>query len=341
MRTRVILLSVGIWLSGMVSATAWSRAGHELVARIAWNRLDEQGKGCLYTVLRHHPAFREWQHEAEAAASAGAAMPADPRLFIVQRAAAWPDDIRRRGADNPFRLEDPSKVHGDWHYVDHPLTFDGTRCPTTLPQDNVLKGLRWANGVLSTPTADIRERAIALAWLLHLVGDIHQPLHCAERYSQALPKGDRGGNEWQVRLPDGRELNLHWMWDSLADQVGDASTKECAVRKLDEEKGPDVRFEQWSLEGAQIARVHVYEKGAVPGAPIKDSHAPPRNVPALTQDYLDGSLDIARHRLWLAGGRLGDILCAYWPPNETSSPLLRAGSQVAPDKRSRPGSTRR
>lgn len=308
MRVRAVLLSVVIWLSGMLSATAWSRAGHELVARIAWNRLDETGKGNLFTVLRHHPAFVVWQEEAVAA------KPSDFRLFVVERAAAWPDDIRRRGGDNPFRLADPKQVHGDWHYVDHPVTFDGTPCPKTLPQENVLKGLRWAHGVLSTPRNDLRQRAIALAWLLHLVGDVHQPLHCSERFSHALPKGDRGGNEWMVDRPGARQCNLHALWDSLADDVA-RSSPHVSPPSIALSSAPDTRFDDWSEEGAALAKRYVYADGKVPGSPIVDEKNPPRDVLPLSPSYVDTAYKIAASRLALAGRRLGGLLRVYWPPS--------------------------
>jgi S1/P1 Nuclease len=46
---------------------------------------------------------------------------------------------------------------------------------------------------------DPEQKAIALAWLFHLVGDIHQPLHTAQLFTVEYPKGDRGGNEICVR----------------------------------------------------------------------------------------------------------------------------------------------
>lgn len=306
MRVRAVWLSLLIWLSAMVSATAWSRAGHELVARIAWERLDEAGKGDLFTVLRQHPAFRVWEEEALAA------KPADFRLFIVERAAAWPDDMRRKGDDNPFRLKDATQVHGDWHYVDHPLSFDGTPCPKRLPEESVLKGLRWGHGVLSNPRNGLRQRAIALAWLLHLVGDVHQPLHCSERFSQALKKGDRGGNAWMVAKPGGREITLHWMWDSLADDVARAAQPPLD-RKTDRQCPPDTRFDDWSEEGAALARRYVYDEGSVPGAPIVDEQHPPRDVSPLSPSYIERARQVAANRLALAGRRLGDLLRFYWP----------------------------
>ena len=59
-------------------------------------------------------------------------------------------------------------------------------------------------------------RAIALAWLFHLVGDIHQPLHTAQLFTVDYPQGDRGGNEICVRVTQtGQPLDLHRFWDGV------------------------------------------------------------------------------------------------------------------------------
>src|SRR5207237_1433691 len=57
-------------------------------------------------------------------------------------------------------------------------------------------------------------RSYSLSWMIHLVGDLHQPLHAIARYSAALPDkgGDRGGNEVQVVAANGEKLPLHFYW---------------------------------------------------------------------------------------------------------------------------------
>ena len=63
---------------------------------------------------------------------------------------------------------------------------------------------------------DPERRAIALAWLFHLVGDIHQPLHTAQLFTVDYPQGDRGGNEICVRVKEAeRPMDLHRFWDGV------------------------------------------------------------------------------------------------------------------------------
>ena len=63
---------------------------------------------------------------------------------------------------------------------------------------------------------DRERKAIALAWLFHLVGDIHQLLHTAQLFTVEYPQGDRGGNEICVRVTQaGQPMDLHRFWDGV------------------------------------------------------------------------------------------------------------------------------
>jgi len=75
--------------------------------------------------------------------------------------------------------------------------------PLPPDPDNILSALEENRRIVkSQVSAD--KRAIALAWLLHLVGDVHQPLHTIQMFRREYPHGDRGGNEVCVRLAPGR-----------------------------------------------------------------------------------------------------------------------------------------
>ena len=76
---------------------------------------------------------------------------------------------------------------------------------------NVVIGIDYNAAVLSNASAPAPARAIALCWVLHLVGDIHQPLHTGSLYTASLfETGDRGGNA--IRIDDS---NLHSCWERL------------------------------------------------------------------------------------------------------------------------------
>ena len=80
---------------------------------------------------------------------------------------------------------------------------------------NILTALAENEKVVRNET-DPERKAIALAWLFHLVGDIHQPLHTAQLFTFEYPNGDRGGNEICVRVTQaGQTLDLHRFWDGV------------------------------------------------------------------------------------------------------------------------------
>ncbi|MBO0200809.1 S1/P1 nuclease, partial [Vibrio alginolyticus] len=66
------------------------------------------------------------------------------------------------------------------------------------------------------------EKAIAIAWIMHIIGDLHQPLHTSARVTDMEPKGDQGGNLFLLspkEAPRDKQLNLHWFWDSIVNRV--------------------------------------------------------------------------------------------------------------------------
>jgi hypothetical protein len=80
---------------------------------------------------------------------------------------------------------------------------------------NILTALAQNEGVVKKDS-DAERKAIALAWLFHLVGDIHVPLHTAQLFTVDYPQGDRGGNEICVRLTQaGQPMDLHRFWDGV------------------------------------------------------------------------------------------------------------------------------
>jgi len=161
-------------------AIAWSETGHRLVARIAWDAMPE-------------PVRQE-----------AAALVAEIEGQEFVEASVWLDHLRASGVH----------LFDRWHYIDLPIR-DGAR-PRTMPAphaDNVVWAIATARRALASAAAPRSARAFALVSLLHLVGDIHQPLHAAARFDAAHPTGDRGGNDMPLADPWG---NLHHLWDRMA-----------------------------------------------------------------------------------------------------------------------------
>src|SRR5262249_25967709 len=131
---------------------------------------------------------------------------------------------------------------------------------------------------------------------LHLVGDVHQPLHCLARFSAASPEGDDGGNAVRLSSP----ANLHSFWDGVLGAGNAPSTAINSISSLPvapTSSANALNVQHWIYEGFE-ARTTVYR------SPIG-----PRNGPfTLTDAYKARAKTLARKRIALAGARLAKIL---------------------------------
>jgi hypothetical protein len=108
----------------------------------------------------------------------------DEMLFML--AARWADDIRTR---------DKAESRLPWHYVDFPFKPEGEPAGIQAaqpPRENIITAIGQNERIVRSGT-DPARRGVALAWLFHLIGDIHQPLHAIQLFSRKYPNGDRGG----------------------------------------------------------------------------------------------------------------------------------------------------
>lgn len=154
-------------------AFAWSDVGHRLVGELAERQLSETARAQIADLLREE---------------------ADPRLANI---ATWADDIRdqpARRATSPLHYVNIADA--SCHYMPERDCADGA-C--------VVGGIGRYSRELADTTLPRAQRAEALKFLVHFVGDIHQPLHTNNRT-------DRGGNDFQVHLA-GKGTNLHSVWD--------------------------------------------------------------------------------------------------------------------------------
>src|SRR5690606_2326434 len=146
--------------------------------------------------------------------------------------------------------------------------------------------------LLADTGADDEARATALKYVVHFIGDLHQPLH-------ASPRDDKGGNAYQVNL-DGEGSNLHRIWDgSILDRRGLASA-EYADELLEDMpvEDPTLSLERPTLEWA-LESCRLVEAGRV---------YPPEGVHVIDQAFLDERLPLAEQRLREAGFRLAHML---------------------------------
>lgn len=206
----------------------------------------------------------------------------------LEEAVVWPDRIRG---------EERWAHTRDWHYLN---IADGTPVVPGAPTDGgrILVVLREQRDRLSAPGTAPGERREALAFLLHLVVDLHQPLHVGRA-------SDRGGNTVRVEF-DEREINLHQLWDGRLLRSTGLRTEDYArslepLAVLGAADWAAGTFEDWAEESRRL-RPWVYDF----------DHR--RKVPRISQRYAATGRQLTALRLAQAGVRSAHVLNAIWCP---------------------------
>lgn len=294
-----------------IPAQAWNNKGHMVVAYIAYSNLDTVVKTRINALLERHPDFQRLK------AFAGPPNGTSYRLMIFMNAATWPDSIRE---DERFYDEtDPDSIPTPklpgfptmkklkpWHYIDLPFSPDHS--PVTGPYSiNALKSMRACRQALNNSNVTPTNQAYLLAWLLHIAGDVHQPLHCTSRFTAALsppefPDGDRGGNEFIINpfpVPEAnyKAENLHSFWDGVLGVRRDLQTVGTLARDImhDFPKPATIDTEEqhWINESFGFARTDVYTIN--PNTTIEPA-------------YFSNAQRLARRRVAIAGYRIAAVL---------------------------------
>jgi hypothetical protein len=269
--------------------------------------LDPSALGQVLQILRAHPDYSRWQEEiAKQSARPGASFNKDAAVLMF--AARWPDDARRSMHNRP-----------QWHFVNHPYAVSGTPArPAAHP--NLEDAFEANRRILQDAARPAAERAVALAWIFHLVGDAHQPLHAVAMFAPGYEDGDRGGNRVLVRTAVGRRpTNLHTLWDGLILQRG--TDLSAADRRAIELRGrPEFarnrlgelsqrNLGHWTGSESRDAAIRLaYRNGGVRGSPDPDSAA----APVLPAGYTREAQAFVERRATLAGLRMADLLSAWF-----------------------------
>jgi len=295
---------------------AWSGAGHLAIAAEAFRQLSPQLKAEAIEVLKAHPDYAKWEK----------AYHPNPNLdlaaYVFMRSSTWPDEIRRSGS--PYD-------HPNWHFIDYPLRPPSFPLePGPKPTDDILFGIAQCEKTLSDTNASPELRAAYLSWLIHLVGDIHQPLHCASLFTDAYPKGDRGGNDFYVK-PAQSGVRLHGIWDGLLGTSASPQTQWKYAITIDArypkaalpELNAHTTTKEWSLESRELAITTGYLRGELKGSTNVES------APALPDGYTKAAKVVAEHQAALAGYRLADEIQKYLKFNG-AVPLLPENTNIAP-----------
>lgn len=258
--TLAVTLSLFVAVSG-----GWGRDGHSIVAEIAWRELSEEARKEIKALL------------------------GDSSLAEVS---SWADAVRR---------EDDYRWSAPLHYVNLPIDATEYNNERDCPADGcVVSAIEHFAGVLKDRSNTPQERGEALMFLIHFVGDLHQPMHAGRAE-------DRGGNSIDLNFL-GEETNLHRIWDS---GILNASSQETWVERTDRLYNEIDEMDKltwlagtassdwqatagrWAFESHNLAEQHAY---------ILEPNS------EVGEDYVLKAAPIAELRLSQAGIRLAAML---------------------------------
>lgn len=293
------------------AAHAWGPEGHSIIASLALTQLTPAARAALDDIL-------------------------DDYKITDYEIASWADIIR---GDKAYEERYPN--NGRWHFIDFDVQqwYDENFALTLSADGNdvVSQIYRWRDDLADSGKMNDEERLNAIRFLVHLVGDMHQPLHCAYRY------GDMGGNMLPVHSFSGENYSfdentpmdygypsLHSVWDEsmVHELVGNRALR-TVVRELSTESSPediavwtrggDVL--RWANDSYWIARKQVYRW--TDGTKVPFNWARP-GMDMTRENYIDSHLPIVRDQLKKGGARLGLLL------NQALDPALRQPRFVPP-----------
>jgi len=319
---RYVFFFVLIWLP--TTLFAWADAGHKVIASIAFRQLPEEVRLTLAGIIEQHPRFTDdFAAKMPEEIKTG---PAQERAeWIFQQAAIWPDLAR------DFRGEARKKYHhATWHYINTPVFFSAEEetalagtlkvnvslvPPETAAEDmNIVQCIGYARAAVKQASIPDADKAIWLCWLLHTIGDLHQPCHSTASFTRGVfADGDRGANRILTR----QHGNLHALWDlfpgsnhpfrearnealALLHEDHFITSGRAAAEKLDvrdwltESRELSLKFVYADEVRAHVRQLDLAGKGEVP--PL-----------VLSAEYLKAGGNCSKTRLVEAGFRLGRV----------------------------------
>jgi hypothetical protein len=313
-----VFLAVAAFLAMPSSAWAWGCEGHQVIALLAEKHLNPRALAMVKQILNDgpiDPALNRYCKEGG--------------IDEMADASTWADDIRTVRPET-----------GPWHYIDIPLgSSHADISKYCAPSEScVTQAITNQIAILRQSGIDPEKRAEALRYLIHFVGDLHQPMH-------ATTNNDQGGNCVPVAyfdaLPELRNPqtesyapNLHGIWDTnilgrettgkTVDQVAGEFDRAFASEEIVYSRGR-VDVNAWAAESFRIAKTIAYGKlpAAIPVETLKpltscadDDHIAARMLKLneqIAQPYQEVAAHFVEQRIATAGARLALVLNQLWP----------------------------
>ncbi len=269
-------------------APAWWETGHRTVARIAVFHLTPAARARIARIL---------------------SVPDTPESVAdaLSVASTWPDETKAE-----------TKT-GSWHYIDLAIQDDESDIPLRCKNDDcVTARIRLFAAQLSgyASSTSVSEPD-ALRYLVHFVGDVHQPLH-------TISDADLGGNCEQIAPPIGEAKNLHAVWDGIiVNSIGEsdrdlAADLERNLESFSEQLRGDLALgteTDWTWESHKLGIKDIYRSLSIPVEPVifpANCQAAPLEISNLAlhlpSSYIDDMRPVVREQLTKAGLRLARLL---------------------------------
>lgn len=255
-------------------ALAWWEYGHETVGQIAFDKVKPSTRAKIAAMMKQGKLLDT----------------PTCKIDTVEGLAYWPDCIKT--------LKDRFSYAYPWHYQNVDICKPFNLKPACADGNCVSAQVTRNAKLLADKSLPMRERVMALAFLFHFVGDLHQPMHAGDR-------SDRGGNDLKAAYgayaPD--RLNIHAIWDGfLAERA--ISSPPAGAKGLESETTPDMAagtVEDWSRENWQVAHDVVYATalggdpcGPKPERAQLDEAKIAAAIPALRLQVERGGMRLAR-----------------------------------------------
>ena len=319
-----------LWLSLLLlsgsPALAWDATGHRLSAYVAWDLMTPASRASATRLLQEHPRYvqdflgqmPDFIRDSDSA---------EQQRWLFGQAAVWPDLARGFSASAQQRYHRP-----DWHWIDGrwvrgsaerqgnvyvnttPLPVIHGPATANIRQesqaDNVVTALEYSLHRLEDGAIPASDRAVALAWMLHLLGDLHQPLHTGALVSgERFPEGDRGGNAINVRGAG----NLHSVWDRALRHLPfmntlDELSEQARQIRLEDRSLAETEIETWLEESRQLLHSHVYTTGLRSAVAAAEGDRGRLPALALDEEYEQAMEQVSRERIALSGLRIAAAL---------------------------------
>jgi hypothetical protein len=275
------------------AAMAWNSSGHTIISLVAYEHLDQATRSKAVDLIRAHPRYND-HFESFMPREIRRGEKSEQDKWLFGYASTWPDLVRSAtGTVNRQDVRDFSRPW--WHFINEPvflndedrrelengLKLNRRRTPPEDPDDeymNIVQAIKNSSRIVRDKSASREKRSIHLCWVLHLVGDSHQPLHSVALFTaHRFRRGDHGGNFLDYE----HGWDLHAFWDEQISNDKGYENLVVLARDLDQNTkladdgrtaGAILDPDKWIDESAVIAKRYAYSQEVLQKVAAREGH---------------------------------------------------------------------